>query len=69
MFPSLSLSGVPGYVLNMTADLSPLLVGLVVLLGLSALGIAFTIGVHDTREEDQQMHAEKEVLPVLPKAA
>ena len=69
MFPSLSHSGVPGYVLDVTADFTPLFVGLVVLLGLCALGIAFVIGMHDTREEKRQMHPEKEVLPTLPKAA
>ena len=69
MFPLLSSSGAPSYVLNMTADFTPLFVGLVVLLGLSMLGIAFAIGVHDIREEHQQMHAEGERLPTLPKAA
>jgi hypothetical protein len=69
MFPSLSHAAIPSYVLNMTADFTPLFVGLVVLLGLSVLGIAFAIGVHDTREEHQQTHAEREVLPTLPKAA
>jgi hypothetical protein len=53
----------------MTADFTPLFVGLVVLLGLSILGLAFAMGVHDTREEKQFMHTEKEVLPTLPKAA
>ena len=69
MFSSLSHAAVSSYVLNMTADFTPLFVGLVVLLGLSVLGIAFAIGVHDTREEHQQMRPEGEVLPTLPKAA
>jgi hypothetical protein len=53
----------------MTADFTPLFVGLVVFLSLSVLGLAFAIGVHDTREKHKQMHAEREVLPTLPKAA
>jgi hypothetical protein len=69
MFPSLSHVDVSSYVLNMTADFTPLFVGLVVLLGLSVLGIAFAIGVQDTREGRQQLHSEREVLPTLPRAA
>src|SRR5438876_2251738 len=41
--PSL-LSAVPGGVLDMTADLAPLFVGLVVGLGMCVLGLAFAIG-------------------------
>lgn len=69
MFPSLSHAAVSSYVLNMTADFTPLFVSLVVLLGLSLLGIAFTIGVHDTREEHQETYSEGKGLPTLPKAA
>ena len=69
MFPSLSHADVSSYVLNMTTDFTPLFVGLVVLLGLSVLGIAFAIGVHDTREVQQQMQHEHEEEPTLPKAA
>jgi hypothetical protein len=69
MFPSLSHAAVSSYVLNMTADFTPLFVGLVVLLGLSVLGIAFAVGVHDAREEHRQMRPEGEGLPTLPKAA
>ena len=69
MFSSLSHAAVPSYVLNLTTDFTPLFVGIVVLLGLSVLGIAFAIGVHDAREENQRMHSEGEALPPLPKAA
>jgi hypothetical protein len=69
MLSSLSLSGVPQGVLDMTADFAPLLVGLVVLLGLSILGIAFAIGVHDTREARQQAQRPMEDVATLPKAA
>lgn len=42
MFPYLHLSGVPsGAVLDMTAEFAPLFIGMVVLLGVCALGLAF----------------------------
>lgn len=70
MFSSISFSSVAGGVLNMTTDFAPLFMGLVVLLCISALGIAFAIGVHDSREAEQQLQpkAEEEILS-LPKAA
>jgi hypothetical protein len=68
MFSSLSLSGVPQSGLDMTADFTPLFVGLVVVLGLSLLGIAFAIGVHDTRKAQSQKPKYKE-CGALPKAA
>lgn len=68
MFSSLSLSGVPQSGLDMTADFTPLFVGLVVVLGLSLLGIAFAIGVHDTREARSQKPKYEE-CEALPKAA
>lgn len=43
------LSAVPSGVLDMTADFAPLFVGMVVGLGLCVLGLAFAIGVYDTR--------------------
>ena len=70
MFSLVSFSSVANGVLNMTTDLAPLFTGLVVLLGLSVLGIAFAIGVHDIRETEQQSNPELEVdAPALPKAA
>ena len=68
MFSSLSLSGVPQSGLDMTTDLTSLLIGLVVVLGLSLLGIAFAIGVHDTREARSQKPNYEE-SGALPKAA
>ena len=68
MFSSLSLSGVPQSGLDMTADFTPLFVGLVVVLGLSLLGIAFAIGVHDTRKAQSQKPKYEE-CGALPKAA
>ena len=44
----LLLSAVLSGVLDMTADFAPLFVGLVVVLGLGVLALAFAIGVHDT---------------------
>ena len=68
MFSSLSLSGVPQSGLDMTADFTSLFVGLVVVLGLSLLGIAFAIGVHDTREA-RSKKPKYEECGALPKAA
>jgi hypothetical protein len=69
MLSSLSLSGVPQQVLDMTTDFSPLFVGLVVILGFSLLGIAFAIGVHDTRKaQAKEVHALDESV-TFPKAA
>ena len=68
MFSSLSLSGVPQSGLDMTADFTSLFVGLVVVLGLSLLGIAFAIGVHDTRKAQSQK-PRYEGCRALPKAA
>jgi hypothetical protein len=65
----LSLSGVSTGVLDMTTDFTPLFVGLVVILGLSLLGIAFAIGVHDTREASKQAHRISNDISALPKAA
>ena len=42
------LAAVPSGVLDMTADFAPLFVGLVVVLGICVLGLAFAIGMHDT---------------------
>ena len=67
MFSSLSLSGVPQSGLDMTADFTSF-VGLVVVLGLSLLGIAFAIGVHDTRKAQSQK-PQYEGCRALPKAA
>lgn len=68
MFSSLSLSGIPQSGLDMTTDLTSLFVGLVVILGLSLLGIAFAIGVHDTREA-RSKNPSYEESGALPKAA
>ena len=65
----LSLSGVSTGVLDMTTDFTPLFVGLVVILGLSLLGIAFAIGVHDTREASKQAPRIANDISALPKAA
>jgi hypothetical protein len=69
MLSSLSLSGVPQNVFDMTADFTPLFVGLVVVLGLSLLGIAFAIGVGDTREAQEKAQRTTNGVTALPKAA
>jgi hypothetical protein len=53
----------------MTAEFIPLFVGLVVMLGLSLLGITFAIGVHDTREASKQEQRSTDEISALPKAA
>jgi hypothetical protein len=70
MFPSaLSLSAIPTGGIDMTADFTPLFVGLVLLVCLSVLGIAFAVGVHDTREAQQKAPRTTDRLTSLPKAA
>jgi hypothetical protein len=69
MLSSLSLSGVPQQVLDMTTDFTPLFVGLVVMLGLSLLGIVFAIGVHDTRQAQTKERRVTNEVVSLPKAA
>lgn len=69
MLSSLSLSGIPQQGLDMTTDFTPLFIGLVVVLGLSLLGIAFVIGVYDTRQaQKKELRVSSEVAS-LPKAA
>jgi hypothetical protein len=69
--PSL-LSAVPSGVMDTTTDFAPLFVGLVVVLGLSMLGLAFAIGVHDTRwaqRTGKKDSAQSAPAPQFPKAA
>jgi len=56
--------------LDMTADFTPLLVGMVVGMGVGVLALAFMIGVHDVRQAKR--HAQQvttEPQPSVPKAA
>ena len=73
MFEQLSLfSTVPSSVLDMTADFAPLFVGMVVVLGVCVLGLAFAIGVHDTRwtrRPEQTDSAQPSAVPQFPEAA
>ncbi len=66
---ALSLSAVPSGVLDMTADFAPLFIGMVVGLGLCVLGLAFTIGVHDTRKAQHEAEKAAASPAPLPKAA
>ncbi len=65
----LLLSAVPSGVLDMTADFAPLFVGLVVAMGLCVLALAFTIGVHDTREAQRTAKQVIAPEPAFRKAA
>ncbi len=67
---ALSLSAaVPNSVLDMTADLAPLLSGMVVVVGLGVLALAFAIGFHDVRQEQRKAEEAADTLAPLPKAA
>ncbi len=61
----LSLSAaVPNGVLDMTTDLAPLLSGLVVVVGLGILALAFAIGFHDTQKARRE--AKKATVTPVP---
>jgi hypothetical protein len=62
-------SAIPSGVLDMTTDFAPLLLGMVVGLGLCILGLAFAIGVHDTRQAERKAQLTTDGLAPLPKAA
>ena len=62
-------SALPSGVLDLTADFTPLLVGLVVMLGLSVLGIVAANGVHDTRRAARTTTPLSASVPQFPKAA
>jgi len=62
-------SAVPDGVLDMTADFAPLFVGMLVAVSLCILALAFTIGVHDTREARRAAKPETVSQPSFPKAA
>jgi hypothetical protein len=62
-------SAVPDGVLDMTADFALLFVGMLVAVGLCILALAFTIGVHDTREAKRTAKPETVPQPSFPKAA
>jgi len=56
----------------MTADFAPLFVGLVVVLGLCVLALAFAIGVHDTwweKREGKKAPDQPAPAPHVPEAA
>ncbi len=66
-FPSAIAPG-----LDMTADFAPLFVGLVVVLGLCVLALAFAIGVHDTwweKREGKKAPDQPAPAPHVPEAA
>ena len=71
MFPyALSLSAaVSNNVLDMTSDFTPLFMGLVVVLGLSILGIIGAIGFHDAWKTPHQAEKATVTPAPLPKAA
>ena len=66
------LSVLPTAVLDMTTDLTPLFVGLVLVLCFSVLGLAFAIGVYDSWWSQRRAQGDtrcRESLPSLPDAA
>jgi hypothetical protein len=67
---ALSLSAaVPNNVLDMTTDLAPLFAGLVVVLGLSILGIVSAIAFYDTQKAQHKAEKTATTPAPLPKAA
>ena len=69
MFGQPFLAAVPNGVLDMTADFTPLLVGLIVMLGLCILGIVAAIGVHDISRTEKKEPAQPAHTPEFPEAA
>ena len=69
MFPHALSSSVPAAVLDMTADFTPLFVGMVVLLSFCVIAFAFAIGVHDTREAQHSTEHDVTAPKEMPKAA
>lgn len=72
MFTSPLFSAVPSGVLDMTADFTPFFVGLVILLGISALGVVAAIAIHDTwwtKRPETRVPSQPALAPDLPKAA
>ena len=69
MFPHALSSGVPTTVLDMTADFTPLFVGMVLLFSLCVLAFAFAIGFHDTREAQRHTEHGEITHREFPKAA
>ena len=67
---ALSLSAaVPNNFLDMTTDFAPLFAGLVVVLGLSVLGIVSAIAFHDTQKAQPKVEKAPITPAPLPKAA
>lgn len=69
MFPHAFSSGISATVLDMTADFTPVFVGIVLLMGFCVLAFAFAIGVHDTREAARTFSPTEAKSETLPKAA
>gem|GEM_PF-6793437 len=69
MFPHAFSFGVPATVLDMTADFTPLFVGMVLLFSFCVIAFAFAIGVHDTREAQRNIGHKVTAPTEMPKAA
>jgi hypothetical protein len=75
VLPLPSLAGVPSgtsAVLDLTADLAPILSAMVVVLGLCVIGLAVVTALHDTWWEPRRVVRAKEPAtpaPDLPRAA
>ena len=69
MFPHALSSSVPAAGLDMTADFTPLFIGMVLLFSFCVIAFAFAIGVHDTREAQHSIGRSVTTPPEMPKAA
>ncbi len=69
MFPHALSSGISATVLDMTADFTPVFVGMVLLMSFCVLAFAFAIGTYDTRAAQRRTQQEVTPRSELPKAA
>jgi hypothetical protein len=63
------LAAIPSGVLDMTADFTPLLIGLWMIVGLGVLALVLAMAMHDTPEANRPTEQVTETEPSFPKAA
>jgi hypothetical protein len=63
------LAAIPSGVLDMTADFTPLLIGLWMIVGMGVLALVLAMAMHDTQEARRTTEQVTETEPSFPKAA
>jgi hypothetical protein len=63
------LAAIPSGVLDMTADFTPLLIGLWMIVGMGVLALVLAMATHDTQEARRTTEQVTEPEPSFPKAA